>query len=141
MTSNDSLWSTTFGANFTWRDLRNVVTLAFIRSVSDGGGILATTQVNAVTAAYRRMVTRKLSLGLSGRYSNNTSITVSSRTFNNAYISVIANYNFTKSLAASLDYSRLQQSQSTTILLGTNNYNANIVGASVSYSWNHPLGR
>jgi len=136
-----SLWSTSLGATFGWRDLRNAVTASFIRSVSDGGGILATTQVNAFNASYRRMITPKLDLGINGRYAHDISITLSSRSFDNFYVTATGNYKFTKSLVATLNYSRLHQAQSSAILLGSSSYDANVVGGSLSYSWNHPLGR
>jgi len=46
-----------------------------------------------------------------------------------------------KSLRASATYAHTHQSQSSTIVIGSSSYNANIVGVTVSYSWDHPLGR
>jgi long-subunit fatty acid transport protein len=109
--------------------------------VSDGGGIIGTSQVNSVNASYRRMFTSKMDLTLGGRYFHDTSTTVSNRTYNNFNVTAGLNYKLMKSLTATALYSYLHQSQSNAILIGSSTYNANIVGVSVNYTWNHPLGR
>jgi hypothetical protein len=136
-----SMWSTALGANFGWQSLRNSVRLGFSRSVMDGGGIIATSQVNSVTGSYRRMLTPTLDLTFSGRYFHDVSTTVSSRSYDNFNIGAVLSYKIRKSFNASAHYSFIHQMQSNTILLGSNNYNANLVGVSLNYTWNHPLGR
>ena len=59
--SQSSLWSTALGVNFGWRDRRNAVRAGYSRSISDGGGITATSQVNSANASYRRQIARKWS--------------------------------------------------------------------------------
>ena len=78
-----SMWSTAAGGNFGWQGLRNSVRLGFSRSVMDGGGIIATSQVNSVTGSYRRMLTPKMDFTLDGRYFHDVSTTVSSRSYDN----------------------------------------------------------
>lgn len=139
--THDSLWSTSLGANFGWHSLRNSVRGSFSRSVSDGGGIIATSQVNNFSADYRRMIMRKLDGTLGVVYYHDVSTTVSSREYNNFYINAALTYTLAKSLLASATYARVHQTQSNTIVLGSGSYNANIVGVSITYTWNHPLGR
>ena len=141
VTTHSNLWSTSVGANFGWHSLRNSVSAGFSRSVSDGGGIIATSQVNTFFGDYRRMLTRKMDATAGVRYYHDVSTTVSSRSFNNFYINAALSYTLTKSLIASATYFRVHQTESNTIVIGSGSYNANIVGASITYSWNHPLGR
>ncbi len=139
--SYSSLWSTSAGANFAWHGLRDSVNAGFSRQVSDGGGILATVQSNVVNANYRRKLTQKMDVTLGVRYFHDVSTTVSSRSFDNFSINAALAYQFAKSLNATLLYTHWLQNQSSTILIGTNNYDSNLVGVSINYTWNHPLGR
>lgn len=140
-----SMWNTSAGVNFGWRGLRDSVTAGFTRSVSDGGGIIGTSEVDHFNVSYRRMITRKMDAVLGGQFlhdvSTATTTTVPSRNFNNTYIDLALSYAFMKSLRASATYAHTHQSQSSTIVIGSSSYNANIVGVTVSYSWDHPLGR
>jgi hypothetical protein len=136
-----SLWSTALGVNFGWQGVRNSVRLGFSRSVNDGGGIIATSQVNSVNGSYRRMFTPKLDFSLGGRYFHDVSTTASSRSYDNLSIYAALNYKLAKSLLTSVQYYRIHQTQSSAILLGPATYDANIVGVSLNYTWNHPLGR
>ena len=136
-----SMWSTAVGGNFGWQGLRNSVRLGFSRSVMDGGGIIATSQVNSLNGSYRRMLTSKMDFTLGGRYFHDVSTTVSSRSFDNFNISGGLTYKVGKSFTTSAHYSFIHQTQSNTILLGSDNYNANLVGVTLNYTWNHPLGR
>jgi hypothetical protein len=82
-----------------------------------------------------------MDLTLNARYFHNVSTTVSSRLFNNYSVGAQLNYKLAKSLSATAQYMYLHQTQSNTILLGPSSYNSNIVGASITYTWDHPLGR
>src|SRR5271166_2131061 len=141
VTSHSSLWSTSLGANFGWQGLRNSVRLGFTRSVNDGGGVIATSQVNSVTGSYRRMFTPKMDLTVGGRYFHDVSTTVSSRSYDNLSINASLSYKIKKSFLASAQYARIHQTQSNSIVLGPSTYDANIVGVTLNYTWNHPLGR
>jgi hypothetical protein len=136
-----SLWSTSLGVNFGWQGLRNSVRFGFTRSVSDGGGIIATSQVNSVTGSYRRMLTSKMDLSVGGRYFHDVSTTLSSRSYDNFNINTALSYKLAKSFLGTAQYTFVHQTQSNTILLGASTYNANIVGVSLNYTWDHPLGR
>jgi hypothetical protein len=136
-----SLWSTALGTNFGWQGLRNSVRLGFTRSVNDGGGIIATSQVNSVTGSYRRMLTSKMDFTWGVRYFHDVSTTVSSRSYDNFSTNASLNYRLTKSFLTSATYAFIHQTQSNAILLGPSTYNANIVGVSLNYTWDHPLGR
>jgi hypothetical protein len=139
--SQSSLWSTALGVNFGWKDRRNAVRVGYSRSVSDGGGITATSQVNSVFAGYRRQINRKWSGVLGMRYLNSTSTTQQNRTFNNYFINAGVDYQIAKSFTATADYGRVHQSHSNAFVINTGTYNDNRVGVTISYHWSHPLGR
>ncbi len=107
------------GGNFGWQGLRNSVRLGFSRSVMDGGGIIATSQVNSLTGSYRRMLSPKMDFTLGGRYFHDVSTTISSRSYDNFNISAALTYKVGKSFNTSAHYSFIHQTQSNTILLGS----------------------
>ena len=141
ITSHNSFWSTTAGANFQWHGRRDSVLAGFSRQVSDGGGILATVQSNVVNGSYRRQLTQKMNATASAWFLDSVSTTVSSRRFSDFAIHAGLVYQVAKSFTATVNYVHLYYTRSNTILIGNNNYNSNIVGVNLSYSWNHPLGR
>ena len=139
--SRSSQWSAIAGADFGWQSVRNVFHAGFSRQILDGGGLTATSQVIQVNASYRRMLTSKLDALLGIRYFDVASITVSNRKFDNVNFNAGLSYRMTKSLTATADYSYRYQTQSNIDRIGTNTYDVNIVGATISYNWTHPLGR
>ena len=141
VTTHDTLWSAALGVNFGWRSQRNSVRAGFSRSVSDGGGIIATALVNSVNGSYHRMFTSKMDLTLGAQYFRDSSTTVSSRTFNNVNLNAALTYKLARSLDATAGYAYIHQTQSNAFLIGSGNYSANILSFSVNYTWNHPLGR
>jgi hypothetical protein len=141
VTQYGSFWSTSAGANFAWRSLRNIVTAGYTRGVSDGGGILATSQSNAVDGNYRRMLTAKLDVTVGAQYNHLVSTTVSSRVYDYASFNADLIYRMNKSWSGSARYAYTHYNQSNTILIGYGNYGYNIAGVTINYTWNHPLGR
>ena len=140
-TTHSSLWSTAVGANFGWRGLRDSFQAGFSRGVSDGGGIVATAQVNSVTGQYRRQLNPKMDATLGAGYTHVVSIATSSRSFDNFTVNAGLSYKLARSLNATAQYAHVHQTQSSAFLLGTGNYDSNIVGVSIGYTWTHPLGR
>ena len=138
---HNSLWSAALGANFGWHTTRNAVRAGYNHQVSDGAGIIATSQVNSVNGDYRRMITPKWDATLGATYYHYVSTTVANRTFNNMYTGAGVNYKISKSFNATANYAFAHFTQSNAFLIGTSTYNTNIFAASISYSWNHPLGR
>ena len=138
---HDSLWSPALGANFGWQTTRNAVRAGFRRQVSDGGGLIATAQVNALNADYRRMITTKWDATVGATYNHIVSTTTPNRNFNNFFIYATVDYKIAKSLNATGNYGFSHLTQSNLFLVGSRDYQTNVVSASISYSWNHPLGR
>ena len=139
--THNSLWSAALGVNFGWQTTRNAVRAGFIRQVSDGGGIIATSQVNMLNGEYRRMITPKCNATVGARYYHDVSTTTPKRSFNNIFTSAGVSYKISKSFNGTANYGFGHLTQSNFFLIGTGTYNTNIFSASISYSWNHPLGR
>lgn len=141
VTSYSTLWSPAVGLNFGWRNARNSIRAAYVRQVTDGGGIIATSKSNLANVFYRRQITYKWSGLLGGRYSHNVSTLTTSRNFDNYSFDAAVTYQITKSLQATGSYIYVHQTQSNAFVIGSNTYNDNRVGVNITYSWTHPLGR
>ncbi len=141
LTSRDSLWSTALGFNFGWQSLRNSLRAGYTRSVSDGGGITATSEVNTANASYSRKLAAKWSGVVGARYLKSTSTDVAKRSFDNYFINVSVIYQISKTFSATADYVRIHQVESNAFVINPGIYNDNRVGVSISYRWTHPLGR
>ena len=137
----DSLWSTAVGANYGWQTRRDAVRAGFSRSVSDGGGIIATSVVNTANGNYRRQLTAKWSASAGARYLHSTSTLTSSRYFHNFFFSATVSYQLKKQFLIDATYLRAHQTQSNAFVINPGTYNDNRVGVNVSYHWTHPLGR
>ena len=141
LVTHNTLWSAALGVNFGWHDTRNSVRAGYSRQVSDGGGIIATSQVNMLNGEYRRMLTPKWDATVGATYYHDVSTTTANRSFNNIFTNAAVSYKISKSFNATANYGFLHLTQSNAFLIGTGNYNTNILSASITYSWNHPLGR
>ena len=139
--THDSMWSAALGANFGWQDTRNSVRAGFSRQVSDGGGLIATSQVNSVNADYRRMINTKWDATGGVSFFHVVSTTTANRNFNDFFINAVLRYKISKSFNAMANYGFAHLNQSNLFLIGSRNYNTNVVSASITYSWDHPLGR
>jgi hypothetical protein len=139
--THNSLWSAALGANFGWQTMRNSVRAGFNRQVSDGAGIIATSQVNYFHGDYRRMINPKWDMTAGATYDHVVSTTTVSRSFDNFFLHVTASYKISKTFNATGSYGFGHLTRSNTFLIGTATYNTNFLSASISYSWNHPLGR
>lgn len=139
--THNSFWNVALGANFGWQTIHNSVRAGFNRQVSDGGGIIATTQLNSFYVNYRRMLNAKWDAGAGATYSHDVSLTTANRNFNNFFVNASVHYKIAKSLNATASYGFANTAQSNLFLVGPGHYQTNIVSASISYSWKHPLGR
>jgi hypothetical protein len=138
---HDSLWSTSLGADFAWHTTRNSARASYSRQISDGSGLIATSQVNNVSGDYRRMLTPKWDATVGGTLYHDVSTLTPNRSFNNFYVNAGVSYKISKNFVAVGSYGYTRLTQSNAFLIGSGGYSANILSASISYSWNHPLGR
>ena len=135
-----NLWSTAGGATFGWQGIRNSFRADFSRQVSDGGGVLATTQMIRAAAEFRRQLRPRWSAALGASYWKNTSITDSSRKFSYVAVIVGVTHEIARSLNASLQYAYAHETQ-TDITVGGTGYSDNRIQFNIEYNWHHPLGR
>jgi len=135
-----NLWSTAGGATFGWQGIRNSFRADFSRQVSDGGGVLATTQMIRAAAEFRRQLRPRWSAALGPSYWKNTSITDSSRKFSYVAVIVGVTHEIARSLNASLQYAYAHETQ-TDITVGGTGYSDNRIQFNIEYNWHHPLGR
>lgn len=141
ITSHGSMWSTAGGVTFGWHSLRNSVTAAYARGVSDGGGILATSQTDSISGSYRRALSAKMDALFDGRFTHLVSTASPNRTYDYGSFTASLDYKLTKSLSATGRYAYVRYNRSASFLVGYPNYSDNIVGGTINYTWTHPLGR
>lgn len=141
ITQYSSSWSTSLGVNFGWQGVRNSFRAGFTRSVLDGGGIVGTSQVNNFNASFRRQLTAKMDLSVGALYFHDVSILATSRSYNSSNFNAGLNYKFSKSWKADVRYTYVRFNRSQAFLIHSSSYSDNLFGASISYSWRHPLGR
>jgi len=143
-------WVPAFGLNIGWQDYRQAVTLGLSRQISDGGGLLATTTVYNVNAAYRRKLTAKWDGVISGIYSNNASFAASNlnkqlfpdRKYTILQSALQLTRPITPQITANFAYIYIHETQKNIYIVDASPiFNDNRFSVSVSYSWNHPLGR
>jgi hypothetical protein len=143
-------WSPAGGLNIGWQGLRDSFVAGFSKQVSDGGGLLATTIVYSMNAAYRRKLGPRWDGLASVQYGNNNSFAASNlnrrffpdRKYTVTQIYGQLNREITPRITASLTYGYVYETQKNIYIVGAApNYNESRVSASIQYNWNHPLGR
>jgi len=142
-------WVPAFGINLGWQGLRQSFTAGLSRQVSDGGGLLATTTVYDVNAAYRRKLTARMDGWASIQYGNNNSFAATNlnrqlfpdRKFTLLQAIFQLNRPITPQVVASLGYSYIRETQKNIyVIQATPAYNDNRIWFNIQYTWNHPLG-
>lgn len=143
-------WVPAFGVNLGWQGMRDSFTAGLSRQVSDGGGLLATTTVYDVNAAYRRKLTAKLDGWLSAMYGNNASFAATNlnrqlfpdRKFTLLQTIFQLNRPITQQIMTTLAYSYIRETQKAIYVINaTGTYTDNRVWFNIQYTWNHPLGQ
>lgn len=139
-TVHTSMWSTAGGLTLGWQGIRNSFRANFSRQVSDGGGILATTQTYRAGATFRRQLRPRWYGEVGISYWNNTSITIANRKFSYALGSLSVSHEISRSFNATFQYAYSKENQEN-VFLGAPGYNQNRIQFTVDYNWHHPLGR
>jgi hypothetical protein len=140
---NNTSWSASGGATFSWQGSRTSMEASFVRRVNDGGGMLGAVRMNSFDATVRRQLTRSSDLMVGAIYGTNDSIDfvatpgTSLRTASGriGYEYVLRNH-----LRLGFGYARENQLES---LPGSSsgdiNHNRGYV--SLSYDFSRPIGR
>lgn len=134
-------WSGSGGINYLWQRPRDAVHLGFLRKISDGGGLVGSVNLTDYNLEYLRHLTKFWKARIAGDYATNTSLGFSST-------SKLIGYSGHASLSRmigenvllDLQYARAHQSQSG-VTAGALVQDHNRVAVTLTYQFNHPIGR
>ena len=140
---HEAQWSTAGGGTFGWKGLRNSFRAGYSQQVTDGGGIIGTTQLKMVNADFRRQLAPRWDLTFAELYGHNVSvsqlISANKRRFDSTITTVTLNWKMTPEFSARFFYAYLYETQQNIYLYPT--YSDNRVGITLQYIWGHSLGR
>ncbi len=143
-------WVPAFGVNIGWQGLRQSFTTGLSRQVSDGGGLLATTTVYSVNAAYRRKLSARWDGIVSAQYGNNASFAASNlnkQLFPDRKYTLLTGLiqldrQITPQLTAHIAYNYVRETQKNIYVVDASGvFNDNRVTVLLQYTWNHPFGQ
>jgi hypothetical protein len=139
-----TMWSAAGGVSFGWTGLRTSALVSYSHSISDGGGLQGSVQLNSVSGSFRRQIARYTTLTFSGSYATNSELSssttgVSSATYASGGVSITRKFGTHCFVQAG--YQR--ESQQTTGLTTTfgNDVQRDVVMASFSYQFAKPWGQ
>jgi hypothetical protein len=140
---NQTMWSISGGANYSWQAPHTAVGLGFSRRIADGGGIQGSVQVVSVSGNLRHQFSRIWSLTINGAYASNDSLTPaslsgSSTTYASGGVGVTRQIG--QNCFVQAGYSR-QNQQTTGLSTLSGNAHHNVVIASFSYQFARPWGQ
>ncbi|SRR5579875_676650 len=144
-TQHNSYFNMAEGATFRWQAPRgNTFGAQYSHSVANGGGLFGTVRSYQVTATYSRPINRNWRLGIGFYYLNDTSLTPQlGNTFlrgEQATIGFTRQLNDAWKLQGYYAYAHQVQNYGTFFGLPTN-LDTSALGLTVSYVWNHSMGR
>jgi hypothetical protein len=140
----DHGWSGAGGVSYGWQGTHTSANASFVRHISDGGGVQGTVTLSSVSGNFRRQLTRRWAILLSGAYALNEGLAPSSA-FSRSSTKYASGgfgitHQFTEHLFCQATYSRqFQNSSGVSALSGEANHN--VVLASVTYQFARPWGR
>ncbi len=137
---SNNQWSVAAGASYGWQGEHTSAQVSAARRVSDGGGLLEAVQLNNVSGALRRQLTRSSTLGFGAGYAQSNALGNSS-TAANSLKTASGNVSWERRLGANLGlglgYAREYQ-QGVTV---KNRVDHNRGWVSISYDFSRPIGR
>jgi len=138
---SSQMWSPSGGASFNLQARRTALALSLARSVTGGGGLIGAAESESVNASFRQKITKNLTLGAGGGYSNRNMIQLLALPTNNGHSitgSVSLERRLGEHVAARAGYTRLRQQYQN---VGVITPNTNREWVSLSYEFSRPLGR
>lgn len=141
--STATMWSAAGGASLGWTGLRTSSQVNFSHSISDGGGLQGSVQLNSVSGSFRWQIARYTTVTFSGSYATNTGLasspnSVSSANYASGGVGVtrkIGTHWFVQA-----GYAR-QSQQTTGMTTFGNNANRDLVTGSISWQFARPWGQ
>ena len=135
-------WSPAGGVTLGWQRLRNSGDFSVAYLVGDGGGLQSAVVATSANLSIRRQLTRDLTMGLVGNYSNNS--LVDRRFPGDGGHTVSGSLSLQRTMgehfSVQLGYTRAHQSYSDIPAISSVPYR-NRAWVSVSYNFHRPLGR
>jgi len=138
-----SMWSVAGGATFGWTGLRTATQVSYSHSISDGGGLQGSVQLNSVSGSFRRQIARYTALTFSASYATNNELSSSTTGISSAnYASggVSLTRKFGTHCFVQAGYQRESQQTSGVSTFG-NDVKRDLVMASFSYQFARPWGQ
>jgi len=138
-------WTGAGGASMSWQGKLTSVAVSYSHIVANGGGLIAPTQTDSASAAFRQRLTRTLGASVTGAYMNSAVIgglsQVATGSSNGHGILGTASLQqqLGQHLSLQLGYTRLHQNYNATAISSTPDTNREFV--SLSYEFSRPLGR
>jgi len=144
--TQSNFWTATGGAEVAWQDQRTSLSGGYLRSITDGAGLLGVVRLENVHANFRRALFSGWAASLSATHGSNTSITVLPGTFASSINLTSAGAglerNVGKSLGLRLAYTHdFQQEFGVSGTQQTLDAHRNRFVATLSYQWAKPIGR
>ena len=142
-TEQQNMWSAAGGVTFSWQAPRTSASATFTRRIADGGGVQGSVLLNGVSGSFRRQLTTRWALFLTGGYGANDSLTPSAAGSSSTdYAS--GGINVTRQIAQNFFFQAgyYRQKQKTTGLSSfASDAQRNLVIASFSYQFARPWGQ
>ncbi len=138
-------WSVSGGVEGGWQGERTSLSAGYLRSVSDGGGVLGAVNLQTVHGNFRRVLVPGWAVALTAVHGTNQSITVPSATYassiNLTSAGIALERNVGKSLGLRLGYSHdFQEEFGLPAPTPTQDAHRNRFFVTLSYQWAKPLG-
>jgi hypothetical protein len=138
-------WSVAGGVEGSWKTAHNSLSAGFVRSISNGGGVLGAVRLQNLHANFRREFIPGWAVGLTASHGTNDSITLpppgSASSINLTSAGATLEHNVGKSLGIRMGYSHdFQQQYGLPAPNPTLDASRNRFFVTLSYQWAKPLG-
>jgi hypothetical protein len=138
-------WSVSGGAEGGWQGERTSMSAGYLRSISDGGGVLGAVHLQTVHGNFRRQLTPGWTAALTASHGTNQSITVpfanSATSINVTSAGILLARNVGKNIGLRLGYTHdFQEQFGAAGSTQTLDANRNRFVVTLSYQWAKPLG-
>lgn len=141
---SSNTWGPGGGASLSWQRTRTNLAASYSRSIISGQGFLGTYTVDGVNLTAQYLLTRRLTTGLSGSYSNAKNATPllspGNATGHTLFGRASLEYAISEHMRVVGEYSRIHQSYGGIAEIA-NDPNADRVSVSLNYQFMRPLGR
>jgi hypothetical protein len=136
-------WTPAAGASIGWQGQRTSAAASYLRTITDGGGLLGAVHSNSGALTIRRQLTKSWSVGGLGSYASNTLVELSQQFNDSGHTlsgSVWAQRDFGQHFNVQVGYAHLHQTYNNVAALAAVP-GRNREWISATYTFSRPLGR